>query len=61
VQTLNNAMSSSTLSREELYEQVWSVPMVRLAKEYGLSDVGLAKIGKKHNIPRPPVCYWAKV
>jgi len=57
----SNANGPLILSREELYEQVWSTPMVRLAKEYGLSDVGLAKICKKHQIPRPRVGYWAKV
>jgi hypothetical protein len=31
-----------------------------LSKEYGLSDVGFAKICKKYNIPRPPRGYWAK-
>ena len=35
---------SKKISRTELYEQVWTVPMARLAKDYGLSDVGLAKI-----------------
>jgi hypothetical protein len=34
---------SKKVSRRELYEQVWAVPMARLAKEYGLSDSGLAK------------------
>jgi hypothetical protein len=34
--------------------------MARLAKEYGLSDSGLAKICRKHNIPRPPRGFWAK-
>ena len=48
------------LTRTELYEQVWTTPMRRLAPQYGLSDVGLAKICKKLNIPRPPVGYWAK-
>jgi hypothetical protein len=46
--------------RSELYEQVWTVPMSTLSKKYGLSDVGLAKICKKHDIPRPPRGYWAK-
>jgi hypothetical protein len=27
---------------------------------YGISDVGLAKICRKHNIPRPPRVYWAQ-
>jgi hypothetical protein len=51
---------SKKVSRGELYEQVWTVPMARLAKEYGLSDSGLAKICRKHNIPRPPRGFWAK-
>lgn len=51
---------SKKVNRRELYDQVWSVPMARLAKEYGLSDSGLAKICRKHNIPRPPRGYWAK-
>lgn len=47
--------------RESLYEKVWSVPMKRLAKEYGISDVALAKICKKLGVPRPPRGYWAKL
>ena len=53
-------MSSRTLSRDELYKLVWSTPMRRLAKEFGLSDVGLAKVCRKHDIPTPPLGYWAK-
>lgn len=48
------------ISRKELYKQVWSVSMLQLAKRYGLSDVGLAKICKRNNIPRPGLGYWAK-
>ncbi len=33
-------------SRQDLYDQVWSTPMTRLAKEYGYSDVGLQKSAK---------------
>lgn len=50
-----------SVSREDLYKQVWTTPMRRLAKEYGLSDVGLAKVCKSLEIPRPPVGYWAKI
>lgn len=52
---------SVTLTREELYDLVWSTPMRTIAQRYGLSDQGLAKKCKKHGIPRPPVGYWAKV
>src|SRR5271156_3975811 len=46
------------LTRAELYEKVWSTPMRTLAEEFNLSDVGLAKICRKHDIPLPPVGYW---
>jgi hypothetical protein len=48
------------VTRQELYEQVWREPMVKLAQSYGLSDVGLAKTCRKHDIPLPPRGYWAK-
>jgi hypothetical protein len=44
-----------------LYDLVWSKPMSQLCREYGLSDVGLAKICKKHEVPYPPRGYWTKV
>ena len=48
------------LTRQELYNLVWSEPVWTLAKRYGFSDVWLAKICRKHNIPRPPRGYWAR-
>jgi hypothetical protein len=48
------------ISREDLYERVWTEPIQKLSKEYGLSDVGLAKTCRRHNIPIPPRGYWAK-
>lgn len=48
------------ISREELHGKVWSEPMSRLAKEYGLSDVGLSKICTKLKVPKPPQGYWAR-
>ena len=58
---MQTASDTLSLSREELYERVWATPMKRLAVEFGLSDVGLAKICKKHKIPRPSRGYWAKI
>lgn len=52
---------SIKLTRQELYERVWSEPMSKLAPQSGLSDVGLAKICRKHQIPTPPVGHWAKI
>jgi hypothetical protein len=35
---------NSTWNRQELYEKVWQFPLRKLAIEYGISDVGLAKV-----------------
>jgi hypothetical protein len=50
-----------TLSREDLYELVWSKPMLELAKDFGISDRGLAKRCKRLGIPVPGRGYWARV
>jgi hypothetical protein len=48
------------LSRQELYDRVWAAPIQKLSSEFGLSDVGLAKLCRRYNIPVPPRAYWAK-
>jgi len=50
-----------TLSRAELYERVWNGPLRSVAKELGVSDVGLAKICERHEIPRPEQGHWVRV
>ena len=50
-----------TFTRKELFDLVWSKPVSRLAPDYGMSDVALAKKCRKHHIPLPPVGYWQKV
>lgn len=47
-------------TRSEFYELVWSKPMTHLAKDFGLSDVALHKICRKHGVPNPPLGWWAK-
>ena len=47
-------------SREQFHDLVWSRPMTALAKEFGLSDVALHKICRKHDVPTPPAGWWAK-
>jgi len=50
-----------TLTREQLYDRVWSASAVQLAKELGISDVAIGKACKRYQIPKPPAGYWAKV
>jgi hypothetical protein len=49
-----------SIPRHQLYEQVWSQPMTRLARQYGISDVALAKICRKLAIPYPGRGYWRR-
>lgn len=51
---------SIVLTRKELYDRVWTEPMQKLSKDFGLSDVGLAKTCRRYAIPVPPRGYWAK-
>ena len=48
-------------SRVELFELVWAKPMTHLAKELGLSDVGLRKICVKFGIQLPLRGHWARL
>jgi hypothetical protein len=49
------------ITRAELYAKVWSEPIVKIAKEFGISDRGLAKTCKRLEVPVPPRGYWAKL
>jgi hypothetical protein len=50
-----------TLTREKLYEDVWTRPVTQVAKDIGISDVAVAKICRKLNVPVPARGYWARV
>ena len=54
-------IKGDTLNREDLYALVWSEPMVKVARRFGISDVGLAKACRRHKIPLPGRAYWACV
>ncbi|KAB2735798.1 hypothetical protein [Brucella anthropi] len=53
--------SVKTVSREELYEQVWSKPMTKVAADYGVTGTALKKTCNRHQIPTPERGYWAKL
>lgn len=52
---------SRTMTRQELYEAVWSKPVSELAKEYGVSEYILWNSCKRNDIPRPGLHYWHRV
>src|SRR5436190_21229654 len=47
--------------RKELFELIWTRPIIRLAADFGISDVALAKKCKQLGIPRPERGYWARI
>lgn len=47
--------------RQQLHDLVWSEPLSALAPRFGMSDVALAKICKRHSIPIPGRGHWAKL
>lgn len=49
------------MKRGALYNLVWTVPMTKLAREFQLSDRGMAKLCQRGRIPVPPRGYWAKL
>jgi len=53
--------SPAPLSRQHLYEAIWSEPVHTVAARYGISDVGLAKLCRRHSIPLPGRGYWQQI
>jgi len=58
---MENAPTQLRLTRTELYQRVWSTPVIRLAEQFGITNFLLTGICRKHEIPTPPAGYWSKV
>lgn len=54
-------MSNRKMSREELFTLVWEKPTQEAAKELGVSDVAIAKLCARLQVPKPPRGYWARI
>lgn len=54
-------MGKEELTREELFALVWEKPTVEVAKELGVSDVAVAKLCARLQVPKPPRGYWARI
>lgn len=50
----------SVVTREELYKFVWSMPMLKVADQFGVSSSYMARVCTALNVPRPERGYWAK-
>jgi hypothetical protein len=49
------------VTRDELYQQVWREPMLKLAERYKVSSSYLARVCVELRVPRPERGYWAKL
>ncbi|WP_224994490.1 hypothetical protein [Cesiribacter sp. SM1] len=54
-------MEKEVFSRKELYDLVWSTPVLTLSKKYKVSESSLRKLCRRHKIPLPPAGHWRKV
>jgi len=51
---------SKSFTPQELFEMVWTTPVLKLAREIGVSDVGLSKACRRAGVILPARGYWAK-
>lgn len=49
------------ISREELYQLVWSEPMTKIAERFGVSSSYMARVCTILSVPRPERGYWSKL
>jgi len=49
------------VTREELYDLVWSQPMTKVCERFSVSSSYMARVCTLLNVPRPPRGYWAKL
>src|SRR5262245_2676936 len=48
------------LTRKQLYDMVWSTPLLRLARTFHCSSTWLARICRDASVPVPTRGYWAR-
>lgn len=50
-----------TMSREQLYSEIWELSLSGVSKKYNASYAGLVKLCRENLIPVPPSGYWTCV
>ena len=54
-------MGRDVITREELYELVWSKQMTKVAEQFDVSGSYMARVCSVLRVPRPERGYWAKL
>lgn len=52
---------SITISRQELYDEIWKDTAAHTAQKYGINYARFLNLCKENNIPVPPSGYWTKL
>ena len=52
---------NTALTRQALYDLVWSEPMLKVAAQFGVSSSYMARVCTLLYVPRPERGYWAKL
>ncbi|MDO8768684.1 MAG: hypothetical protein Q7K57_08270 [Burkholderiaceae bacterium] len=53
--------AAGQVTSEQLYEEVWREPMLKVGQHHGVSSSFLARVCTALNVPRPQRGYWAKL
>jgi hypothetical protein len=57
----DSVAAGGVVSREELFALVWAEPMLKVAKQFGVSSSYMARVCTSMNVPRPQRGYWARL
>ena len=54
-------MAGKTISRQALYDEIWSISAIKVAAKYEISYPRFLKICRENSIPIPPSGYWTRL
>ena len=57
----NMQIPVATMTRQQLYDEIWQISAAGVAKKYGISYPLLLRQIKDAHIPIPPSGYWTKL
>ena len=58
---MSDSRKLKDLSRQELYDLIWSTPVANVAADFGVSEVTVKNHTNNRRIPRPTRRYWSKI
>ena len=54
-------MQTITLTRKDLYEEVWTNPLTAFCQTYDVPEDGVESICRRLNVPMPGIGHWRKI